>query len=370
MKNLLLLLLAACPVFSFGQIGDPTPNLDIEKAFQNNDNIRDKWDFSKHPYKTITQDNRVIDRFDSIGRHTERTVLWNDFTIGAITKYLGDQIVESTRTKTYKRDANGQKKGADEIIITRLTLNESGRILGGKTLTLTKDSVYKVTSHQYYDKQNRLRKVTDSTGLNVRNFYYSGKNLTRIEEIQNGAHTKTVIDKTYKYNRHNQIVWHEGVITRWENNTLKEKRVFQTVQMEYEKALLVRKVLTDRNETTERKYAYDPDQHLITFIEVKKNKSDGMITSQVKRTRKYENNLLVYSEVQDGLSPQQGKFSFTYYFHSADASLAKIATTDRSGNLEVRYVYNDYGHLIQTLTVFSDTPGSQTATVYDIEYWK
>lgn len=55
--------------------------------------------------------------------------------------------------------------------------------------------------------------------------------------------------------------------------------------------------------------------------------------SQTKRTKKYENNLLKYSEVQEGLSTQQGKFSFTYYFHSENDSLPKTETTDEKENL-------------------------------------
>ncbi len=110
---------------------------------------------------------------------------------------------------------------------------------------------------------------------------------------------------------------------------------------------MVKKVLKDDSETIERNYTYDNNKNLITFIEIKKNNSDGMITSQMKRTKKYENNLLVYSEVQEGLSTQQGKFSFTYYFHSDNESLAKTETTDNKGNLQREYIYNEHNHLIK-----------------------
>jgi|GEM_PF-5143018 len=369
MKNLLYALLAIYPFVSFGQIGNPTPNLDLEPAFQTNGESFSRWDFSKHPYKTITMDHRVVDRFDSIGRHIERTVDWKNYTDGTTTKYKGDQIVESTWARIYARDENGQKKGSDEILSTRLTLNEKGRIVEGKTLKLTKDSIYTVSSYQYYDKQNRLTKSANSAGTSVQNFYYSGKKLSRIEETLITGKTRTVTDKTYKYNKDNQIVLFEWARNTWEDDKVKEHRIIQTVKMEYRKKLLVRKTLVNRDETIERTYAYDNDRNLITFIETTKNNSDGLVTGQVKRTWKYENKLLVYSEIQEGLSRQQGKFSFTYYFHSGDQSLSRAAITDNSGNVEVRYVYNDYGHLIQTITTLSDTPSSLTTTVYDIEYY-
>lgn len=369
MKNLLYALLAIYPFASFGQIGNPTPNLDLEPAFQTTGESFDKWDFSKHPYKTITMDHRVVDRFDSIGRHIERKVDWKEYTDGTTTKYKGDQVVEFTRARIYARNENGQKKGADEILDTRLTVDEKGRILGGKTLKLTKDGVYTAVSYQYYDNQNRLTKSADSAGTYAQNFYYSGKKLTRIEETHVTGETTTVNEKKYKYNKDNQIVLFEWVRNTWEGDKVKEHRVVQTVKMDYRKKLLVKKILVNRDETIERNYAYDNDRNLITFIETTKNNSDGLVTGQVKRTWKYEIKLLVYSEIQEGLSKQQGKFSFTYYFHSDDKSLSRAAVTDNSGNVEVRYVYNDYGHLIQTITTLSDTPSSQTTTVYDIEYY-
>lgn len=370
MKKIIHISVLFFSVLSFGQIGDPTPNLDIEKSYQNTENHWDKWDFSKKPFKKIITSNRTIDKFDSIGRHIERNVIWNDFTTGTITKYKDDKIVESTIKKIYNLDESENKIRPDEITTTKLNLNDKGKILDGKTFKLTKDSIYKVIGHQYYDKKNRLIKTTDSTGLSGQNFYYSGENLTRIEAIrQVSAKTKTVTDKAYKYNKDDQIVFYESVRSIFENNTLTEKKVIQTVNLEYRNNLLVKKVLIENSETIERNYTYDNNKNLITLIETKKNNSDGMITSQMKRSRKYENNLLVYSEVQEGLSTQQGKFSFTYYFHSDDESLVRQATTDNKGNLEVEYLYNEYGHLIKTITTFSDTPSSKSEIVYEIEYY-
>lgn len=90
--------------------------------------------------------------------------------------------------------------------------------------------------------------------------------------------------------------------------------------------------------------------------------------SQTKRTKKYENNLLKYSEVQEVLSTQQGKFSFTYYFHSENDSLAKTETTDEKGNLQTEYIYNEYDHLIKTITTYSGK-SKQREVVYEIDYY-
>ncbi|TAF09448.1 MAG: hypothetical protein EAZ75_07925 [Flavobacteriia bacterium] len=370
MKIIIYVLILFFSVLSFGQIGDPTPNLDIERSYQNTENTWDKWDFSKKPYKKIIKSKRTIDLFDSIGRHIERNVIWNDFTTSVITKYKDDKIVEATTKKIYNLDKSGNKIRPDEITTTKLHLNDKGKILDGKTFKLLKDSIFKVIGYQYYDNKNRLIKTTDSTGLSGQTFYYSGKNLTRIEAIlQVSANTKIVTDKTYKYNKDDQIVFYKSVRSTFENNKLREKNVIQTVNLEYKDNLLIKKILIDNSETIERTYTYDKDKNLITFIEIKKNNSDGMITSQMKRTKKYENTLLVYSEVQEGLSKQQGKFSFTYYFHSDDESLVKQAITDNKGNLEVEYLYNEYGHLIKTITTFSDIPSSKSEIVYEIEYY-
>ncbi|MCU0351824.1 MAG: hypothetical protein MUF43_13515, partial [Flavobacterium sp.] len=76
-----------------------------------------------------------------------------------------------------------------------------------------------------------------------------------------------------------------------------------------------------------------------------------------------------YSEVQEGLSTQQGKFSFTYYFYSDDESLSKQSTTNNKGNVQTEYFYNEYDHLIKTITTFSDKPNSRNEVVYEIEYY-
>ncbi len=228
MKQLLYIAFLLFSILSFGQIGDPTPNFDIELAYEKPVTPGDKWDFSKKPYKKIIsfENSKCIDEFDSIGRHTKRSVFWNDFTTIDITKYKADMIVERTKKRIYNFDKNGNKKRPDEITTTKLNLNDKGQIIDGKTFELTKDSIYKVISYQNYDKKNRLIKATDSTGLNGSNYYYSGKNLIRKEEIhQIDAKTKTVIDRTYKYNKNNQIVFFESIKSIFKNNVLTEKKI-------------------------------------------------------------------------------------------------------------------------------------------------
>lgn len=122
MKKLLYLAVLLISTFCPGQINDPTPNFDLEKLFQNTENPGDRWGFSKKPFRQITKrgdGNPTVDKFDSIGRHIERTVYWNDFTISTITKYQGDRIVEFTRKKTYKDAQNGNTKLLDEITFTK-----------------------------------------------------------------------------------------------------------------------------------------------------------------------------------------------------------------------------------------------------------
>lgn len=368
MKQVLYIIFLLFSILSFGQIGDPTPNFDIEWPSAP---PGDKWDFSKKPYKKITkiEGNKMVDKFDSIGRHTSRTVFWNHVTESTHKKYNGNMIVEFTRKKVYNTDENGIKKNLDEITINKLNLNDKGKIIDGKIFKLTKDSIYKVISYQYYDKKNRLVKSKDSTESFVDNFYYSGKNLIQKEEIrQIDAKTKTVIERIYKYNKENQIVFFESIKSIFKNNILTEKKSYRTVEQEFKNNLVVKKVLKDNSETIERNYTYDNNKNLITFIETKKNNYDGLITSQMKQTKKYENNILVYSEVQEGLSTQQSKFSFTYYFHSDNESLAKTETTDNKGNLQVEYFYNEHNHLIQTITTIPNN-SYRNEVVYEIEYY-
>ena len=200
------------------------------------------------------------------------------------------------------------------------------------------------------------------------NYYYSGDHLIRKEEIRTiDKKIKVIMDRTYQYNKDNQIVFYKCLRYTYENNIVTEKKISQTITQEFKNKLLSKKVLKDNIETIERNYSYDANKNLITFIEIKKNNADGMITAQMKRTKKYENNILVFSEVQQGLSPQQGKFVFTYYFYS-DEQLSRQDTTDTKGNLQVHYYYNEYNHLIKTTTTFSNSD-SQNDVVYEIEYY-
>lgn len=373
MKNLLYISFLLFNVLSFGQIHDPAETFDIERSYQNTEQPGDKWDFSKKPFKQITKrdgGNPTIDKFDSIGRHIERNVLWNSFTVSTITKYKGDIMVEFTRKTIYDFDENGNKIRPDEISTTKLNLDNKGNIIDGASYKLDKDGTFVVTGQRYYDKRNRLIKAVASTGLSGSNYYYSGNNLIRKEEFrQIDEKTKTILERNYKYNKDNQIIFYQSFRKYFVNDKLTENKIGKIVHQEFKNKLLVKKTIIEESETIERNYAYDKDKNQITYIEIKKNNSDGMITSQLKITKKYENNLLVYSEVQEGLSPQQGKFSFTYYFHSDDESLVRQATTDNKGNLEVEYLYNEYGHLIKQITTFSNTPTSKSEVVYEIEYY-
>ncbi|MRX67593.1 hypothetical protein SAMN06265349_10858 [Flavobacterium resistens] len=367
MKKIIYITFLFFSILSFGQIGDPTPHLDNEyppppPGYQ--------WDFSKKPYKKITkfEGNKMVDEFDSIGRPISRSVFWNHVTESTLTKYKGDQIVEFTRKQIYNLDETGKKINDDVIITTTLNLDDKGKIIDGKTVSLSKDGSFKTTGYQYYDNKNRLVTTKDYTGAYVDNFYYSGKNLIRKEELhQINANTKTIVERIYKYNKDNQIVFSESIRSIFKDNILTEKKSSGTVEQEYKNKLVVKKVLKGNSETIERNYTYDNNKNLITFIEIEKN-SEGMVTSQTKRTKKYENNILVYSDLQDGLSTQKDGFSFTYYFHSDNDSLAKAETSDDRGNLKTEYFYNEYNHLIKILTSFSNK-SSQSKILYEIEYF-
>ncbi|REG91128.1 hypothetical protein [Flavobacterium aquicola] len=371
MKQIIYISFLLYSILTFGQIGDPTPNFDSE-TFTKPEPPGGKWDFSKKPYKKIinSENSKCIDEFDSIGRHTKRSVFWNHVTEMDIIKYKGDQVVERTHKQIYNFDKNGKKINLDYILTYKLNINDKGKIIDGKTFKLTKDSIYKIVGYQYYDKKNRLTKSIDSTGHKyISNFYYSGKNLIRNEEInQIDAKTKAIVDRTYKYNKDNQIVLFESIRSIFKNNILTEKKSSQTVQQEFKNNQLVKKVLKSNSETIERNYTYDNNRNLTIFIETKKNNYDGLIRSQMKETKKYENNLLVYSEVQEGLGKQEGNFSFTYYFHSDKELLEKTETTYDKGNEQVKYFYNGHNHLIKTITTYSDEP-SRYEVLYEIEYY-
>jgi hypothetical protein len=49
-------------------------------------------------------------------------------------------------------------------------------------------------------------------------------------------------------------------------------------------------------------------------------------------------------------------------------SLTKTATTHDNGNLEVEYFYNEYDHLIKTVTTYVGKP-QKSIVEYDIEYY-
>lgn len=371
MQQILYISFLLCSILTFGQIGDPTPNFDSE-TYAKPEPPGGKWDFSKKPYKKIinSENSKCIDEFDSKGRHTKRSVFWDDFTIVDITKYKGEMVVEHTLKRIYNFDKNGNKKSPDEITTTKLNLNEKGKIIEGKTFKLTKDSIYKIVGHQYYDRKNRLIQKTDSTGHEyITNFYYSAKNLIRTEEInQINAKTKTVAESIYKYNKDNQMIFFETIRSLYKNDILTEKRSSRTIEQEFKNNQVIKKVIKNNSETIERNYTYDDNRNLTIFIETKKNNYDGLITSQMKETKKYENNLLVYSEVQEGLGKQEGNFSFTYYFHSDKELLEKTETTYNKGNEQVKYLYNEHNHLIKTITTYSDEP-SRYEVVYEIEYY-
>ncbi|MHC0442609.1 hypothetical protein [Flavobacterium sp. 3-210] len=367
MKKIIYIAFLFFSILSFGQIGDPTPYLDHEyppppPGYQ--------WDFSIKPYKKITtfEGNKMVDEFDSIGRPISRSVFWNHVTESTFTKYKGDMIVEFTRKQIYNLDETGKKINDDVIITTKLNLDDKGKIIDGKTVSLSKDGSFKTTGYQYYDNKNRLVTTKDYTGAYVSNFYYSGKNLIRKEELhQINANTKTIVERIYKYNKDNQIVFSESIRSIFKDNILTEKKSFGTIEQEYKNKLVVKKVLKGNSEAVERNYTYDNNKNVITFIERKKN-NEGMVTSQTKRTKKYENNILVYSDLQEGLSTQKDGFSFTYYFHSDNDSLAKTETSDDRGSLKTEYFYNEYNHLIKTLTSYSDK-SSPSKVLYEIEYF-
>ncbi|WP_035652300.1 hypothetical protein [Flavobacterium sp. ASV13] len=367
MKKIIYIAFLFFSILSFGQIGDPTPNFDIEWPPAP---PGDKWDFSIKPYKKITtfEGNKMVDEFDSIGKPISRSVFWNHVTESTLTKYKGDQIVEFTRKQIYNLDETGKKINDDVIITTTLNLDDKGKIIDGKTVSLSKDGSFKTIGYRYYDNKNRLVTTKDYTGNYVDNFYYSGKNLIRKEELhQISPNTKVTIERIYKYNKDNQLVYSESSRSIFKDNILTEKKSFGIVEQEYKNKLLVKKVLKGNSETVERNYTYDNNKNVITFIEIKKN-NEGMVTSQTKRTKKYENNILVYSDLQEGLSAQKDGFSFTYYFHSDNDSLAKTETSDDRGNLKTEYFYNEYNHLIKTLTSFSNK-SSQSKILYEIEYF-
>ena len=371
MKQILYISFLFFSILSCGQIKDPTPNFNIELGYEKSVTPGDNWDFSKKPYKKIIsfENSKCIDEFDSIGRHTKRSVFWNDFTTIDITKFKGDVVIERTQKRIYNLDQNGNKKRPDEITTTILNLNDKEKTTNGKTLKLTNEGVYKTAGYQYYDSKNRLVKHKDSLETYIDNFYYSGKKLIRKEEIrQIDTKTKTVIDRIYKYNKDNQIVFFESIKSLFKNNILTERKSYRTVEQEFKNKLVTKKVLKDDSETIERNYTYDNNRNLIIFIETKKNNYDGLITSQMKRTKKYENNLLVYSEVQEGLGTNQEKFSFTYYFHSDNDSLVKTETTDNKGNLQCEYLYNEYNHLMKTITTIPNS-SYRNEVVYEIEYY-
>jgi len=368
MKKIIYITFLFFSILSFGQIGDPTPILDLEWPPPP---PGDQWDFSIKPYKKITkfEGNKTVDEFDSIGRPISRSVYWNHATISTITKYKGDMIVELTQKQIYNLDETGKKPNADIITTTKLNLNDKGKIIDGETFRLSNDGSLKISGYQYYDNKNRLVLMKDITGAYVTNFYYSGKNLIRKEEIsQINPSRKVIVERIYKYNKDNQIVFSESVRSIFKDNVLTEKKSSGTVEQEYKNKLVVKKVIKYISKTIERTYAYDDNKNVITFIEIEKNNDDGMITSQTKRTKKYENNILVYSDLQEGLSTQKDGFSFTYYFHSDNDSLAKTETSDDRGNLKTEYTYNKYNHLIQTLTSFSNK-SRPSKVVYEIEYF-
>lgn len=366
MKKILYLLFCLLSISSYGQIGDPAPNFDLEWPPPKPGY---KWDFSKKPYKKISSDNNMcIDEFDSKGRPILRTVNWDNFIESTLTKYSDDMIVELTTQRIYIVDKNANKTRPDEIKTTKLNVDNKGKIIDGKTFKLTKDGIYKVIGYQYYDKKNRLIKITDSTETYIANYYYSGKNLIRKEEINSiNSSTKTVIDRNYKYNNNNQIVSSELTKSIFKNNVLIEKKSHITVKQEYKNNLLVKKVLYYDSETIERNYTYDNNMNLISFIETKKNNSDGMISSQIKRTKKYENNILLYSDYHDGIGTEDSEFSFSYFFYSDDKSLSKAETTNNHRNFQDTYFYNEYGHLIKIITSYPNN--SQKEEKYNIEYY-
>ena len=109
MKQIICIYFILFNILTFGQINNPSPNFDIENVYEKTETPGDKWDYSKKPYKKITsfEYSKCIDEFDSIGRHTKRSVFWNDFTTINITKYKDDKVVEFTLKRIYNLNETG-----------------------------------------------------------------------------------------------------------------------------------------------------------------------------------------------------------------------------------------------------------------------
>lgn len=356
---------------SFGQIGDPSPNLDSE-WFRKPVNSSKKWNFSNKPYKKITtiEDNKIrtVEEFDSIGRSILFTVEWNDFITVDSRKYKDTMLVELSQKRIYKLDEAGVKKGVDTDQTKKINLNEKGKIIEGYTMILTKEGLYKIVSHSFYDKKNRKVKSTDTLGISSTNYYYSKKNLIRMEDVyQKDANNKSIIERIYKYDKNNQIYFAKSSKNKYVNNKLIEKKTYLTVNQTFKNKLLIKKVFIDDSVTNERSYTYDDNKNLINFLETKKNTHDDLVIYQMKTTHIYENNHIVYSENYDGSSSHQyGQYSFSYYIYSENDSLSKTINTydvKRDKKSEVKYFYNEYNHIIKTNATNSDE------TVYEIEYF-
>lgn len=361
---------------SFGQINDPMPNFESE-TFYNSEKPSEKWNFSLKPYKKITTIKKGIKspiiEFDTLGRTVLITHDFGDFTSNYSTKYKNNDIIEKVDSKKYKLDKNGKIKGTNQATIQKIIFNNLGEVESSISSQLQKDSTYKNLDYRYYDKKNRLISVMDTLGKIVVKYYYSKSNLIKQENIyERELSNKSITERIYKYNNDNQIYFSESSRIKYVNNKLIEKKVYYTVNQIFKNKLLIKKVLTDDNVIDERIYDYDDDKNLISFIKTKKNTNDGMITLQEKYTRKYENNILIYSDYKNGIGTDDSTFSFTYKFYTDDKSLSKTETTydnnNRKGNLRDEYFYNEYGHLIKIITTDSNK-SSQNEINYEIEYY-
>lgn len=371
-STLLFFILFVFSVNSFGQIKDPAPNFDSE-PFRTAQN---QWEFSKKPYKKITtikQNRKMIsEEFDSIGRSVLHTGYSSDYDQILATTYKNNMMIAVTRKQIYKADEKGIKKDRDEIFTNALNFDKNGEIIDGTSTVLAKDGTYKITGHSFYDKQNRLIKSIDTLGIRSINNYYLKRNLIKQEVIyQKDKNNKSILEKTYKYDKDNQIYFSETSNNTYLNDQLTEKKIVYTVHQTFKNKLIVKKVLISTDFTYDRTYKYDSNKNLIYFLEIKKNTNDGSEIYQIKTSHKFENNRVVHTDHFDGSSDSNGRYSFSDYIYAENGTLSKKRSTydvQKNKQAEVSFFYNQYNHIIKIDNVYFDT-NSHTQTTYEIEYY-
>lgn len=362
-------------LFSFSQ-EVLTPNIDQE--FYNKLAIID-LDFKLKPYKSIAEyyNGKLLktQEFDQSGHLIKNTITsFNDYLITDTFIYKGDLLIEKKYEKVILKNEDGTSKRPDlknEITNYKVTFDANNQIINGISSKIINDTITKILSYTYYDKDFRIIKSENIDKTYVTQYFYTKNNLTKKETTNlYKDYVRQKIIYSYNYNKDNQITAAETVIELFKNEILTEKKVSSSAFLEYKNKQVVKKTLNNQDVKI-REYKYDSKGNLVDFSE-KGYDYQGKLNYEKWRKFKYVKNILLHSEDFDGTSTHSdGQSGINDYYYNNEGLLKKTVRTfniKAERKMEEEFFYNEFKHLIRKENTIVDIDKKNT-TEYQVDYY-